>query len=73
MTTITIKNGQKLEKTEFENWEDFQIALISMQEKFNLTNDHNKILKSREKFADKEPQNGLSWEELKSNLNRKNV
>ena len=73
MTTITIKNGQKLAKTEFENWEDVQIALIAMQDAFSLTSEHIKILKSREKIADKNPQNGLSWEEVKNNLKRENV
>jgi sulfur relay (sulfurtransferase) DsrC/TusE family protein len=70
MTTITIKNGQKLARTEFENWEDFQIELIAMQENFDLTSEHVKILKSREKIADKNPQSGFSWEEVKSKLKR---
>lgn len=73
MTTITIKNGEKLSRTHFENWEDFQTELIIMQEKFTLTPKHITILKSREEEADSAIDNGLSWEELKANISRKNV
>ena len=73
MTTITIKNGKPLSQTEFENWEEFQIALIAMQDDFDLTKEHIKILKSREKIADKNPEKGLSWNEVKNNLKRNNV
>ena len=70
MTTITIKNGKKLSRTSFENWEDFQAEIILMQEGFELTHEHIKILKSREKEADTNPK-GLSWEEVKANIRRK--
>lgn len=73
MTTITIKNGQKLSRDSFESWEDFQIELILMQERFELTSEHIKILESREKEADKNYKNGLSWDEVKANIKKKNV
>ena len=73
MTTITIKNGEKLSRTHFENWEDFQTELILMQENFALTPKHITILKSREKEADNTKDNGLSWEEVKANISRKHV
>ena len=72
MTTITIKDGKGLSRINFENLEDFQLELILMQEKFELTAEHIKILKSREEMANKNP-NGLSWEEVKAGLKRKRV
>jgi hypothetical protein len=73
MTTITIKNGEKLPRTSFENWEDFQIEFILMQEKFELSSEHVEILKLREKEADNANDKGFSWEEVKSNIARNNV
>lgn len=73
MTTITIKHGPKLARTQFENWEDFQTELVLMQENFKLTSEHIKILRSREKEADINPDNGLSWDEVKAGIRRKNV
>ncbi|NCP20661.1 MAG: hypothetical protein CO023_01670 [Flavobacteriales bacterium CG_4_9_14_0_2_um_filter_35_242] len=72
MTTITIKDGKGLSRNNFENLEDFQLELILMQEKFELTAEHIKILKSREEVANKNP-NGLSWEEVTTGLKRKSV
>ena len=72
MTTITIKDGKGLSRNNFENLEDFQLELILMQEKFELTAEHIKILKSREEMANKNPI-GLSWEEVKAGLKRKSV
>lgn len=73
MTTITVKNGEKLSKTSFESWEEVQAELILMQENFKITSDHIKILKSREKEADKASDEGLSWNEVKSGISRKNA
>ena len=73
MTTITIKNGEKLSRDSFENWEDFQTEFILMQTKSELSKEHIEILKSREKEADKAADKGLSWEEIRSNITRDNV
>ncbi|MCF6271208.1 MAG: hypothetical protein L3J41_15965 [Melioribacteraceae bacterium] len=73
MTTITIKNGEKLSRTHFKGWEDLQMELILMQEKIELSSEHIEILKSREKEADNATDMGLSWKKVKSGLNRKNV
>ncbi len=70
MTTITIKNGIKPSKTVFENWEDFLIEWVMMQEEFELTPEHIKILKSREKEADNAPDEGLTWDEVKYGIRR---
>ncbi len=70
MTTITIKNGIKPSKTVFENWEDFLIEWVMMQEEFELTPEHIKILKSREKEADNALDEGLTWDEVKSGIRR---
>lgn len=73
MTTITIKNGAKLSRDTFENWDDFQRELILMQESFKLTDEHKEILESREKEADLAEEPGLTWERVKKNISRKNV
>lgn len=73
MTTITIKSGPKLSLTSFENWEDFQIEYLLMQENIDLTSEHISILKSREKEADNAIDEGLSWKEVKSSITRNNV
>lgn len=73
MTTITVKNGEKLSKTSFDSWEEVQAELILMQEKFELTAEHIKILKSRELEADTATDEGLSWEEVRGGITRKNV
>ena len=68
MTTITIKDSGGLSKTVFENLEEFQMELILMQEGFELSPEQIEILKSREKEADNATIKGLSWEEVKANL-----
>ncbi len=73
MTTITIENGEKLSRTHFKKWEDLQVELILMQENSELTPEHVKILKYREKEADNATDMGLSWEDVKSGIIRKNV
>ncbi|MBA6151981.1 hypothetical protein [Gelidibacter maritimus] len=73
MTTITVKNGRKLSKTNFDSWEEVQAELILMQEDFELGKDHARILKERENEADSAVDNGYSWEEVKAELQRKNA
>lgn len=73
MTTITIRNGEKLSKTHFESWEEVQEELILMQENFELSEAHVKILKAREDEADKAQEDGISWQELKAGISRKNA
>ncbi len=70
MTTITIKNGE-LSRTEFESLEDLQIELALQQEQFELTNDHKQILDERLIQADKNLDQGLSWQKVKADLRRK--
>lgn len=73
MTTITVKNGERLSKTTFDTWEEVQNELILMQENFKLTPEHIKILKSRENEADNSIVDGLSWEKVKASIKRKNA
>lgn len=73
MTTITVKNGRKLSKTNFDSWEEVQAELILMQEDFELSKEHKKILKEREHEADNANDDGYSWEDLKAGLIRKNA
>ncbi|HIP27035.1 MAG TPA: hypothetical protein EYG80_05215 [Flavobacteriaceae bacterium] len=75
MTTITIKNGQKLKKTHFENLVDLQNYLISMYLKndVELTDEHKSILDSRINEVNENPENYLTIDELKASIVRKNV
>ena len=73
MTTITIKNGAKLCRDTFENWDDFQRELILMQESFELTENHKEILLSREQEANTAQEPGLTWEQVKKLIKRKDV
>ncbi len=75
MTTITIKNGKKLTRTQFENLEDLQEYLIAVnvEDEFEFTDTHKKILDNRLKEADINPTNFITFDELKTGLTRKNV
>lgn len=70
MPTITIKNGKNLSRTEFNDWEDLQHELILAKQDFRLSTKHIELLKSREEEVDKNPENGLTWDEVKNNLTR---
>ena len=70
MTTITIKDSGGLSKIVFDNLEEFQTESILMQEDFEHSHEHIEILKSREKEADNATSKGLSWEEVKANIQR---
>ncbi len=73
MITITIENGQKLSRTKFKTWEDFQMELVLLQENSELSPEHKRILKEREAIADTMPKDRLSWEEVKRGIKRNNV
>lgn len=73
MTTITIDNDLNLSKTHFKSIEEFQIEILLMNERSELSEEHIKILKAREEEADNATDEGFSWKEVKSSLRRKNV
>lgn len=74
MTTITIKNGQKITKTSFENIEDLQEYLFSVYlENSELSNLHTAILDERLNDVEQNPANFVSFDKLKKVLTRRNV
>jgi len=75
MTTITIKNGIKLAKTQFESIADLQdyLFLVQMENNYELSAEHIKLLKQREIIADKNPKDGFTWKEMKGKIKRKHV
>jgi len=75
MTTIKIKNGAQLTKTQFEDIEDLReyLFLISMENSYTLSSEQIELLKTREKIADSNTTVGLTWEDMKAGIKRKNV
>ncbi len=75
MTTITIKNGQNLSRTQFDSIADLQdyLLLLSTQNEIELTKEHKAILDERIQDLKENPDNFLSFKQFKTSLNRKNV
>jgi len=75
MTTITIKNVKNLSRTQFDDLADLQDYLISinLQDEFEISTEHQEILDKRLEESRKNPENFISFEQFKKNLNRKNV
>lgn len=74
MTTITIDKNLKLSKTHFKDEEELQNELFLMrQAEFELSPEHIEILREREAEADQAADPGLSIEDLKASIKRKNV
>ena len=75
MTTITIKNGEKLSRSIFESLKDLQqyLTSISTEDDYELTDAHKKILDERLLDAKNNPDNSISFEELKASITRKHV
>lgn len=76
MTTIHIEEELNLDKTHFKTMEEFQVYLM-MQEKeqskdHSLSDAHKKIIDERIKEADEAKEPGLSWEEVKAELEKAN-
>ena len=76
MTIIHIEEELNWDKTHFKTMEEFQLYLM-MREKDQsedhfLSDAHKKILDDRIKEADEAKEPGLSWEEVKANLQKKN-
>ena len=71
MTTITIKNGQKITRTTFKDVEDIQEYLFSIySEDVELGTLHKDLLDERLKEMEENPANFVSFNELKADLAR---
>lgn len=74
MTQITITDESlKLSKTSFETADDLILELMKVKhEQFELSPEHIKIIREREQDADNSKDPGLSWEEVKTDIKRRN-
>ncbi len=69
MTTIHIEEELNLEKTHFQTMEEFQLYLMIYQiEKYELSDDHKKIINERIKEADKSKEPGMTYKEFKASF-----
>ncbi len=73
MNTITFDEDVNLSKRHFRNLEELRMEMLLMEEQAGLSPEHIKILKEREREADNATDEGLSWEEVKANIRRKNA
>ncbi len=73
--TITIKNGHILSRNKFESIADLQDYLISIsvQNEYEISDEHKTILDERLKDAKENPDNFMSFNQFKASLTRKNV
>jgi|TARA_B110000967_G_scaffold188044_1_gene210491 hypothetical protein len=72
MTTIIIDKDLNFSKTHFRNIEELQMEILLMNERSELSPEHIRILKEREKEADNATNDGFTFEELKASIRRKN-
>ncbi|RLD77483.1 MAG: hypothetical protein DRJ10_11880 [Bacteroidetes bacterium] len=70
MTTITIKNGENISRTNFDTLGDFQLYLLQLQQESGPSEAHIKVLEARLLDAKNNPGNSISYHELKSSITR---
>ncbi|MEH6764879.1 MAG: hypothetical protein V7655_10300 [Aequorivita antarctica] len=74
MTTIHIEEELNLDKTHFKTMEEFQLYLMMRKkvqsEDYSLSEAHKRIIDERVKEADEAKEPGLSWAELKADLEK---
>jgi hypothetical protein len=74
MTNITIDKNVSLSKTHFADLEELQEEiLLQIHSNFELSEDHKRILDEREKELDEATDKGLTWEEVRASIQRKNA
>ncbi len=71
MTTITFDENIRFDKKHFKTIEEFQLYLLQIRQKSELSDEHKKILDERIEYAKKNTDKFLTVEELKSSLKRK--
>lgn len=70
MTTITIDENIDLKKTHFASLEEFQMHLMLIRSENELSPTHKSILDERLEDAEKNTENLLTVDELKSSIHR---
>ncbi len=73
MTTITIKNSEELSRTSFEDWEEVQLYILQAQQEAELSDAHKKVLDARLLDLKNNPDDAISYKELKASITRKHV
>ncbi len=71
MTTISFDENIKLNKKHFKNLEDFQMYLVQVFQKTELSDDHKYILDERIADLKENPSDYISLDDLKSSIKRK--
>lgn len=71
MTTITINKDINLAKTNFDNLEELQEAILLLNIQKDISKEHKDILDSRIKELEQNPNNFISLKELKRSIRRK--
>jgi hypothetical protein len=71
MTTISFDENINITKFNFKTLEDFQIYLVQKLQKSELSSPHKKVIKSRLIETEKNPDNFISFDKLKSSIKRK--
>jgi inorganic pyrophosphatase len=76
MTIIHIDEELNLDKTHFKTVEEFQLYLMMREkeqsEAYSLSDAHKRIIDERLKEADEAKEPGLSWEDVKADLEKGN-
>ena len=71
MTTISFDENITLNKNHFKSLDEFQLYLLEIKQKSDLSPEHEAILDSRLYDADHHPKDFISLNELKSSIQRK--
>ncbi|NOX87201.1 MAG: hypothetical protein GXO86_14790 [Chlorobi bacterium] len=68
MTTITFEENIRFDKKHFKTIKEFQLYLLQIRQKSELSDEHKKILDDRIEYAKNNPDKFLTVEQLKSSL-----
>lgn len=71
MKTITFDENLKISKNHFKNLDDFQTHIVEELQNDELSEHHKIILDERIIEANKNPENYITLNELKSSIKRK--
>ncbi len=71
MTIISFDEPIHFDRNHFRNLEDFHLYIIQNLESADLSSTHKSILDERLEEAENNPDNFISFDELKSSIKRK--
>ena len=71
MTTITFDEPVDFTRNHFRNIDDFQLYIIQKMQKEELSPAHKSVINDRLEEFERNPENFITLDELKSSLKRK--